>query len=128
MDAKRLYTCINFPILRYSDVLLMYVEAALQSEEVHEWKYLLMVRERDTDHKVSTEQAKYASKDAFLQLIKNERARELCFEATRKYDLIRWGEFETAMADYEVQPKHVLLPIPSIELGVNRELKQNPGW
>ena len=128
MDAKRLYTCVNFPILRYSDILLMYVEAALQSEGLFEWKYLLMVREREAGHKVSTDQTKYDSNDKFLQLIKNERARELCFEATRKYDLIRWGDFEIAMADYKVQPKHVLLPIPSIELGVNRELKQNPGW
>ena len=128
MDAKRLYTCVNFPLLRYSDVLLMYVEAALQSKGSFEWKYLLEVRERESDRKVNTDQSKYATKEAFLQLIKNERARELCFEATRKYDLIRWGEFEEAMADLGVMPKHVLLPIPSIELGVNRKLSQNPGW
>ena len=128
LDAKRLYTCINFPLLRYSDVLLMYVEAALQSKGEFEWDYLLAVRERESGRKVSTDQSKYTTKEDFLRLIKNERARELCFEATRKYDLIRWGEFEEAMADLGVMPKHTLLPIPSIELGVNRKLKQNPGW
>ena len=125
MDAKRLYTCVNFPLLRYSDVLLMYAEAELECSGELTWEPLVAVRDRNG---IATEQSKYGTKDTFLQLIKNERARELCFEATRKYDLIRWGDFEIAMADYKVQPKHVLLPIPSIELGVNRELKQNPGW
>ena len=128
MDAKRLYTCVNFPVLRYSDVLLMYVEASLQSTGQFEWEHLLAVRERESARKVATDQSKYTTKEEFLQLVKNERARELCFEATRKYDLIRWGEFEEAMADLGVLPKHVLLPIPSIELGVNRKLNQNPGW
>ena len=106
----------------------MYVEAALQSKGEFEWDYLIKVREREDERKVSTDKSKYATKDNFLQLIKNERARELCFEATRKYDLVRWGEFEEAMADYGVMPKHALLPIPAIELGVNRKLSQNPGW
>ncbi len=31
------------------------------------------------------------SADALRQEIRDERGRELCFEALRKYDLIRWG-------------------------------------
>ena len=27
-----------------------------------------------------------------------------------------------------VQPRHILLPIPNIELGVNEALRQNPLW
>ena len=33
------------------------------------------------------------SKEAFRQAVKDERAMELCFEHTRRYDLIRWGEY-----------------------------------
>ena len=88
---------------------------------------------------------------SFRNLVRNERARELCFEATRKYDLIRWGIFVKEMNDYyrwtidarwasssqamyartvgnSVQQKHILLPIPAVELGVNSMLKQNALW
>ena len=90
--------------------------------------------------------------DSFRQLIRNERGRELCFESLRKYDLIRWGEYVDAMHGYvqyaaderwskektlsaraasiggAVTDKHVYMPVPSIELGVNRLLVQNPLW
>ena len=95
--------------------------------------------------------SEYSDSEAFMQLIRNERGRELCFESLRKYDLIRWGIFVDAMQDYiddeldpdwgtgntaalaaqiarNVQARHVLLPIPSIELGVNTALRQNSLW
>ena len=125
LDAKRLYTGINFPILRYADVLLMYVEAALELDGTMAWDQLLQVRQRAG---IDTDQTQYAGVAEFRTLVKNERAREFCFEATRKYDLIRWGDFLKAMSDYKVTEKHLLLPIPAIELGVNSELKQNKGW
>ncbi len=149
MDSKRLYTGINFPILRYSDVLLMYAEASLeltQSVEGSAYDCVLMVRDRAG---ISTETS--YDLDSFRTLVRNERGRELCFEALRKYDLIRWGTFVESMKEYiqdsqnerwtnaslkeiaqelgnAVQPKHVVLPVPSVELGVNRSLTQNPLW
>ena len=45
----------------------------------------------------------------------------------------RWSANNT-LAQYalatanSVQPKHIYLPIPSKELGVNSLLKQNPMW
>lgn len=151
-NAKNLYTCINFPILRYSDVLLMYAEAmnefAGPSEELY--NYVVQVRERAGIK--SRDYSEYSSQDALRQLIRNERGRELCFEALRKYDLIRWGIFVEAMHSYNqmtaderweagntlaqyalqtanaVQQKHIYLPIPTKELGVNTALKQNPLW
>lgn len=152
MNAKNLYTGINFPILRYSDVLLMYAEAmneaAGPSEEL--WGYVKQVRDRAG---VATRPyAEYATREALRELIRNERGRELCFEALRKYDLIRWGIFVEAMHGYNqqtadtrweagntlagyalqtansVQEKHIYLPIPTKELGVNTALKQHPMW
>lgn len=152
-DAKMLYTNINYPLLRYSDVLLMYAEAyneyeGAPTQELFE-KTILEVRNRA---KVSTKDfSEYSSQEAFRELVKRERARELCFESLRKYDLIRWGEFVTAMHAYSdwggdpawtgnakenyaisignaVQQRHIYLPIPNIELGVNTELRQNPLW
>ena len=33
----------------------------------------------------------------FQQFIRDERARELCFESLRKYDLVRWGIYVERM-------------------------------
>lgn len=151
MTAKSLYNGINFPILRYSDVLLMYAEAVNESTAAtaEAWTYVKQVRDRAGIK--SRDYGEYSSQDAMRQLIRNERGRELCFEALRKYDLIRWGIFEQEMKLYSrwandvrwvgsgmeiraavvsanIQPKHVYLPIPSTELGVNKLLKQHPLW
>lgn len=152
MNAKNLHTGINFPLLRYSDVLLMYAEAKNEvegpSEEIY--NYVKEVRNRAG---ISTRPfGDYASQDAFRQFVRNERGRELVFEGLRKYDLIRWGIFVEAMHGYaqqtsdtrweasntlaqyalstanSVQEKHIYLPIPSKELGVNTLLRQNPMW
>ena len=158
MSAKNLYTRINFPILRYADVLLMYAEAynevnggpgAVSTDISTAWGCVLAVRDRAG---IETDTGNYTSQEEFRQLVRNERGRELCFEALRKYDLIRWGIFVDAMQDYltdtqsswwpstndkatyaadiasRVQQKHIVLPIPSIELGVNNLLVQNPLW
>lgn len=86
----------------------------------------------------------------FKQLVKDERARELCFEGTRKYDLIRWGDdylnkmrsvaantsdsrwdkgknFAAVYAN-NASERYKWLPIPNRELGLNKLLKQNSAW
>lgn len=87
-----------------------------------------------------------ASPQAFLQAIQEERMRELNFEGLRKADLLRWGIFVETMQDVankfrvaaptsanikayaNVEPKHLLMPIPSSETNVNEAIIQNPGW
>lgn len=151
MDSKRLYTGINFPILRYSDVLLMYAEASLEYNGAalqQAYDCVRLVRDRAG---IKTRDFSEYDTESFRDLIRNERGRELCFEAIRKYDLIRWGIFVDAMNGYvkdaaderwsgsgkasyasaignAVQQKHVVLPVPSVELGVNNLLVQNPLW
>ena len=151
MDSKRLYTGINYPLLRYSDILLMYAEASLEyngtvSQEAYDC--VKAVRDRAA---VKTNEFSAYDVPSFREFVRNERGRELCFEGIRKYDLIRWGIFVEAMNGYvkaatderwsgsakasyasaigsAVQPKHVVLPVPSVELGVNNLLVQNPLW
>ena len=151
MDSKRLYTGINFPLLRYSDVLLMFAEASLEYNGAalqEAYDCVKLVRDRAG---ISTRDFSEYDASSFRELVRNERGRELCFEATRKYDLIRWGIFVESMNGYvqdatderwagsakasyaaaigsAVQPKHVVLPVPSVELGVNNLLVQNPLW
>lgn len=151
-ESKALYTRINFPLLRYADVLLMYAEAKNEAEGPSRELYDCVKLVRDRAGVATRPYDEYASQEALRQLIRNERGRELCFEALRKYDLIRWGIFVEAMHGYNtmttderwestntlaqyalqtannVQEKHIYLPIPLKELGVNTSLKQNSLW
>lgn len=140
------YTPINFPILRYSDVLLMLAEAEneLNGPTALAYECLNAVRLRaDVDGVADLD------KDGFRQKVKDERAMELCFEALRRWDLIRWGEFVPRMREmqgyvnmtgwspnylyaseyYNVGPHYTYFPIPDTEMSLNKAItRNNPGW
>ena len=148
--SKLLYTTINYPILRYSDVLLMYAEASNELSGPTQEAYDCVAKVRTRAGVATLPMGSY-DKDSFRELVRNERGRELCFESLRRFDLIRWGIYVKEMNKYTewsaderwskstkaaraaniggyIKPMHVLLPIPAIELGVNKELVQNELW
>lgn len=152
MSAKSLYTTINFPILRYSDVLLMYAEAINEYAGAPDEQAKEAVREVRRRAGIATDESQLGGQASFRNLVRNERARELAFEGLRKWDLIRWGIFVERMhlagtnvptesmylnktiTDYaagnyaNVSSRHIYLPIPTKELAVNHALQQNPLW
>lgn len=93
---------------------------------------------------------------AFQKAVRDERGRELAFEALRKYDLVRWGIYVKSIHDdlgeackdarwtngtvmtnlyggvsayaSRTTDKHQFLPIPERELAVNGLLDQNSYW
>lgn len=147
------YTSINFPLLRYSDVLLMVAEAENEvsaSPTTLAYKCLNDVRNRAG---IAPYEEGSLSKEAFRQAVKDERAMELCFEYTRRYDLIRWGEYvknmnelapralQGANANWSTGPNYSVytffqitdaynyFPIPDSEMSVNKAITQNNlGW
>lgn len=92
--------------------------------------------------------AQYSSKDVLRTTIQEERARELCFEGTRRNDLIRWGILVSTMKDLaneinltgpagyksaslagtNISEKYIYFPLPLREITLNPLLKQNPGF
>ncbi|MEI6949081.1 RagB/SusD family nutrient uptake outer membrane protein [Paraflavisolibacter sp. H34] len=101
-------TDINWIVLRYSDILLMYAEAAnelggVPSAEAKE--ALKKVRRRAFPTAVHQEKVEeyvnaLASKEAFREALIKERAFELGFEANlRRTDLVRWNRLAGAIAD-----------------------------
>ena len=144
-------TSINFPALRYSDVLLMISEAENEINEMPTtlaYDCLNRVRRRAGIVEVGN-----LSKDEFREKVKQERAMELCFEMTRRGDLIRWGEYVKNMNElvsraqqggdegkewpqgitnvftYFLIPNALnYFPIPEIERSVNKKIIQNPEW
>lgn len=152
MSAKSLYTTINFPILRYADVLLMYAEAINEYAGAPDEQAKEAIREIRKRAGVKTNESLLGDYRSFRDLVRNERGRELAFEGLRKWDLIRWGTFVEKMhnagtnqptenkyrnvsytnyasANYaNVTARHIYLPIPTKELAVNHALRQNPLW
>lgn len=99
---------------------------------------------QSTDADLSTQQI--SSPSDLLKAIKDERAKELCFETSRRPDLIRWGNFVGDVKQYAIDGKalgmndamvawtnnvtarSVLLPIPIYDITLNKALVQNPGY
>lgn len=105
------YTGINFPIMRYADILLMFAETENElngGPTLIAKQALKEVRKRafcDSLHaeKVESYVNSLLSKENFFDAIVNERAWEFGGECIRKYDLIRWGLLESKLNDCKNQ-------------------------
>ena len=110
----------DVPIFRYADVLLMKAEC--------EWRLgsgdpLALVNEIRARAEVDPLGA-LTPEDLIA-----ERGRELCFEAHRRSDLIRFGKFNDSwdFKDVTDATKNIF-PIPKNQLDANPNLNQNPGY
>ncbi len=93
-------TGINWPIMRYSDVLLILAEAEneINGPSSTAKDALNRVRSRAFSSAYRAEKVneyinKLSSQELFRQAIINERAWEFGGECIRKFDLIRWGNY-----------------------------------
>jgi len=117
----------NYRIIRYADVLLMAAEAYNKSSnDVAAQRELKKITDR------AGIAAHTETGSALFDQIVIERAKELCFEGSRYWDLIRWGKASAQMSDIGfVSGKHELFPIPLNEILSNtmmEESDQNPGY
>lgn len=147
---------VNWYVLRYADVLLLYAEALNEvnhGPNATAYELVNMVRRRGFDVPINVtsdiaDLSKDMSYEEFKQAIRDERGYELGHEGHRRQDLIRWGiYYETVMqtaqdmenyldgassiyiaARYTQKGKHELLPIPQREMQLMPKYKQNPGW
>lgn len=124
-------TDTNFPIFRYAEVLLINAEAENEAFGPTKAAYdpINEVRNRaglpDLDAGLS--------KDQFRIALKKERSFELAFECKRRFDLVRWGDFEEVMSNDKYagtffESTHILYPIPEGDIILNSNLEQNLGY
>ncbi len=150
-DTDPNFTSINFPILRYSDILLMHAEAIIGGMNGTEdatpaaLNSLNLVKQRAG---LDAYEGSMAHKDFFEEIV-DERLRELCFEGLRKQDLIRWNLLGQKLNESNAaikaniaysatnqfhqtflapginfdKSKHLLLPYPLQETQLNTALK-----
>ena len=118
----------NWPVIRYSGVLLMYAEALNELGQTNEaLTYINQVRERariDKDDPTHVPDLAGLSQNQLRLEIYDERVRELFFEGHTFNDYIRTGRF----SELGLDEKFRYLPIPQRELDLNENLIQNSGF
>lgn len=121
---------LNWPVLRYADVLLMEAEALCEMNKLNEAIIPLnKVRKRAGVSEVSV-----TTQSDLRNIIRKERRVELAFEGQRWFDLIRYDNGQYAKQFFQnigktnFASKHLLLPIPQKEIDANPNLTQNPGY
>jgi len=134
---------VNLPILRYTDVQLMYAETL--NEEAYDpsgqaFGILNAVRARAGLSPLTA--ATIPDQSAFRSALFHERRVEFAGEYLRWFDLVRSGTamqvINTLLATpeeggglYKMKPTNILFPIPQVELTINPNTKymfQNPGY
>ena len=126
---------INYHILRYADVLLMYAECLANAGDIATAaQYVQQVRSRANLPDRTAEFAGY-SLDQFMDQLSHERVMELAIEGTRWHDIRRWGWLENPTkleelaahdAEFETyEPDRQWIPIAQDELDRNGNLVGN---
>lgn len=115
----------DFYLMRYSDVVLMYVESLLRQGKVADASAVPQFRQIRLRAGLQPMSTSDLTLDSFLL----ERQHELCLEGWSRQDLIRFGKYNDPWwLKKEGKPYMNLLPIPEERRGDNPNLVQNEGY
>ncbi len=134
-DYNPAFASTDFPIFRYADALLMRAESLHKlNNDASAVQDINLVRARAYGNATGNITAGQLT-DQFLL---NERAREFYYEAQRRTDLVRFGQFTDGTYKWQwkggtfggtkVDSHLNLFPIPGDEVSANPNIKQNPGY
>jgi len=125
------------PIFRLGDAYLMYAEAVKRGGGGDESKalgYINTLRQRA----YGDNSGDITAGEFTLELVMDERVREMYWESTRRQDLIRDGKYSGGTYNWpwkggekdgtSIDKIYEIFPIPASDLNVNANLKQNPGY
>lgn len=129
---------VNFPVIRFEDVLLMYAEILVKKNDISGAMTIVnRIRQRaGCDDAIAT------NSDEALMAVKLERRIELFAEGVRWFDIVRWGEWKSSISEmfnrynnpvgvYQANLRDgcYLYPIPLTQMDIKRGVyKQNEGY
>lgn len=114
---------LNFCLIRYSDIVLLYAEACVETNELEEARtWVNKIRQRTensidpayapkdlstsmADYKVGLYPAQGWTQDYARKAVRTERRLELALEGNRWFDLLRWGNTVDVMQKYFAKEK-----------------------
>lgn len=128
----------DIPLFRLAEVYLNYAEAVKRGGTGGSEATALSLVNKLRERGYGDQSGNIKPNQLTLDFLLDERSRELYWEGTRRTDLIRYNRFTTS--DYlwqfkggvrngtSIEAHRNLYPIPSTDLSVNPELKQNEGY
>ncbi|MEO8238189.1 MAG: RagB/SusD family nutrient uptake outer membrane protein [Flavobacterium sp.] len=130
---------INFPLIRYADILLSLAEAINEqgAPTAEAYEAINQVRRRAFGKPINTPDPTVdlsgLTQATFRAAIQEERKKEFVQEGQRWFDLVRWGtlvtEIKKVTAKNSVSERNTLYPIPQSERNIDPVgLPQNPGY
>ena len=135
-DRKQKNSDFHFPLLRLPDIMLIYAEAVNElngGPDAEAYNQVNRIRTRANATPFSG-----MNQNEFRSAVLEERARELAYEADRRYDLFRWGIYLGVMNAIDMDEHNVtkrrlernlLYPLPISEVNANDKIdSNNPGW
>lgn len=139
VEGNGLGDFLNFSVIRFAEVLLIYAEASNEASGPTTEAIEAVKRIRD---RAGLTTPSSLSKESFRELIWKERWHELCYERITWFDMVRLRKvFNSATGGFDdfvghtnlnsnqdLQEKHLLFPIPALEITNNPKLTQNPGY
>lgn len=134
-NSNNTYASTDFPIFRYADAILMRAEASFHLGDI-----AAAVDDINTIRRraFGDNSGDISASELTERFILDERAREFYYEAQRRTDLVRFGQFTDG--DYHWQWKGAVFegiptasfrnvfPIPGAEVSANPNIHQNPGY
>lgn len=143
----REYGDIDDPLIRYADVLLMWAEALVETNDLAgAMAKVKQVRDRVG---MPTLSANFADQDKARNYVRDERRREMLGEGGSYFDELRWGTLKETKYTKDAHCKQIwgiagrgldfrwpdvysetkmVWPIPRGEIEKNPNLTKTPGW
>ena len=149
-----IFSGLNLILIRYAEVLLNYAEAKINTGTFNstDWDNTIkLIRQRAGLTGSTALDFPGSNQDLLTQIVRDERRKELAFEAGHRFfDIRRWAIAENVLNGWQhgiktdISPedngyqrvdfrtfdpdKHYLWPIPQSERDLNKSLSQNPNW
>lgn len=116
----------DFPVFRYSDILLMKAEAILRGGTPTLGATALSLVNQIRANRTTSP----ASTTLDLEGLYAERVREMAYEGWHRNDMIRFGKYENTygLGKTNADTYRRIFPIPSSGFQTNTKLVQNPGY
>lgn len=135
VNHNEAFACTDFPIFRLAEAYMMRAEAAFRSDDNSAAAAdINVIRQRafgNTSHNIT-------AGEVTAQFILDELGREFYYEAHRRTDLVRFGQFTNGTYKWTWKggvkegistSSHMnIFPIPGAEISANTNIKQNPDY
>lgn len=146
---NRNYGPIDYPLIRYADVLLMWAEALTEQGSLEEAIALVnQIRDRAGVAQIQRSDASLptyvSSQDDLRERVRNERRREFPNEGINFFDELRWNTWKEKVfeeskgsrhawggiiTNYTFQGDYITTwAVPAVEVEKNKNLTPTPGW